>query len=68
MSSRPARSPVARYILIGLEALNQAMAGKPCLYGCRAGEHKASCLVGEAFIQDPVVAAQAKAAKGDSRG
>lgn len=67
--SRPTRSPIGRLILIGQEAVNMAIGGKPCpLCEYRQGEHKTGCLVGEAILRDPVVAAQAKAAKGASRG
>lgn len=58
------KSPIARLIMIGQQAVNQAIAGKPCpLCLFPAGQHKPGCLVGEALLEDPLVASQARAAK-----
>lgn len=61
------RSSIGRMILIGQQTVRRVIAGGecPCDLGgvLPPGTHVEGCLVAEALIHDPVVVAQARAAR-----
>lgn len=60
--SRP--SPVTYEIRIGIAVLNAVLSGDECPICKRpSGDHARGCLVGEAIINSPLVAARARAAR-----
>jgi hypothetical protein len=61
---RESRSAIAYLIRVGQLVLDQVLAGATCpICKLAAGEHTPACLVGQAILNDPTVAARAKAAR-----